>query len=651
MDHPEQFGRYELRRRIARGDVSEVFLARIPDVQGASGLAVVRRVLKGRERDAEFIREFLREGELAARLDHPNLVHIDDVGEIDGRYFIATEYLPGGSLAQLMERRGDRMPLEAALFVVGEVCAGLQFAHALAGPDGAPLGAVHADLGPKNVIVTIDGMVKVVDFGLAKAWARLGAPPPADRPGAFAHLAPELARGESVERRTDVYGCGALLYFLVTGQPAFPRAVDAESAAARPAPPLPPREHAKDLPEEVEAIILRAMALEPRDRFPTCGAMRRRMDEVADALWLSCSGDALAPLVRLAFPEVLDLAAERLSIPDVPEVAGSAPPPAAPAPESEVTLAEPEPTPGVAVRIAGVSMTGLPPGPAPLTLVQAPEVVAATPARQEVAAAEGLGAELRTEPRSAPAPWEFPAGPVAGWEETGRPRSRRGLVIAAVVVLVLIVLGCAGVAAFALLRRADRETAAPAYFGVLAAPRSVDVPTGVPQVGDPRPAGLASGGGADPGPAAEVKPPDEEVRAGEPGSTTPAPGSGNPTAVAGVGTSPPPQQALPAERAGRSERVEEQPLLPRREPPDAAVPGREPDEVRAEGTGFLTVLTRPASRVYMDSRLLGMTPIVRREVPAGRHKLRLVDPAAPGGSKLLPVTVRRGELTQVQQSL
>jgi serine/threonine-protein kinase len=305
VDELNRFGRYELLKRIAIGGMAELFLARETGLAGFERLVIIKRVLPSLVEDIDFIDMFLDEARLAARLTHPNIVHIYELAEEDDTYYIAMEYVAGGDLHDLsLRRQGELLPLRDALYVVGEVCGGLQFAHSLAGPDGEPLGVVHRDITPKNVLISVDGVVKIVDFGIAKARAKLSVTRPGDIKGTFAYMAPEQARGGTVDRRADVYAVGALTYRLVTGRPAYPQVGDSLLHAVRANEFLPPRQVNPSLPQAIEDIILRAMSLDPRDRYHTCGALRRHFADAARDLGLHGEADYLATVVRQAYPEI-----------------------------------------------------------------------------------------------------------------------------------------------------------------------------------------------------------------------------------------------------------------------------------------------------------------------------------------------------------
>lgn len=285
--------------------MAEIFLARETGLAGFERLVVVKRVLPGLTEDMDFIDMFLDEARLAARLTHPNIVHIYELSEERGAYYIAMEYVPGGDLHELGGRRqGQLLPIADALYIISKVCAGLQFAHALAGPDGEPLGVVHRDVTPKNVLLSVDGVVKVVDFGIAKARAKLSITRPGDIKGTFSYMSPEQARGEQVDRRADVYAVGALTYRLVTGSPAYPQIGDSLLSAVRASQFVRPRKVNPNIPPQIEDIILRSMAFDPKDRYPTCGALRRDINDVMRQIGLHADAESIGQIVREGFPEV-----------------------------------------------------------------------------------------------------------------------------------------------------------------------------------------------------------------------------------------------------------------------------------------------------------------------------------------------------------
>ena len=263
---PEQFGRYILLRRLAEGGMGEVFLAQQPGIAGFAKQLVVKRIRANLAGDPQFIEAFLNEGRVAALIDHPNVVHIHELGENDGRYFIAMEYVHGRSLDAVLDRLGDALELSTALYIMNNVCEGLAYAHDAVGLDGEPLGLVHRDVSPPNILIGYSGCVKVLDFGIAKV-ERHSQTAEGEVKGKFAYLSPEQARGEPVDRRCDIYALGLVLYEITVGRRANPGANDMGMAFAATQRDLPdPAEVIPGYPAALARIFGRATALDPADR-------------------------------------------------------------------------------------------------------------------------------------------------------------------------------------------------------------------------------------------------------------------------------------------------------------------------------------------------------------------------------------------------
>ena len=214
-------GKYKLVRLIASGGMAEVYLARQAGAAGFEKLVCLKRILPHLARDRQFVEMFLNEARLAARLDHPNIVSIHDLGEANGNYFIAMEFIDGPSLRAVAKRaqeRGERLPIAEVVKIVSMAAGGLHYAHDLAGPDGKPLGLVHRDISPDNVLVHRNGMAKVVDFGIAKAANSSGMTRTGTLKGKVAYMPPEQLRGDALDRRADVFALGVVLYEMLGGK-------------------------------------------------------------------------------------------------------------------------------------------------------------------------------------------------------------------------------------------------------------------------------------------------------------------------------------------------------------------------------------------------------------------------------------------------
>ncbi len=259
-------GRYELHRRLGRGGMAEVYLSRDRLLDRP---VAVKVLFPEFATDPSFVERFRREATAAANLNHPNIVGVYDWGETEGTYFIVMEYVDGRTLAEILRTEGPLHPDRVA-DVGADVAAALGFAHRN--------GVVHRDVKPGNVIVTSAGLVKVADFGIARA---ITASPDEDLTqvgqvmGTAAYFSPEQARGENVDPRSDTYSLGVVLYELATGQPPF--AGDSPVSIAYKhvhETPVPPRHRNVDIPPALEAIILKCLAKNPANRYPTAEDLR-----------------------------------------------------------------------------------------------------------------------------------------------------------------------------------------------------------------------------------------------------------------------------------------------------------------------------------------------------------------------------------------
>ncbi|NUP08313.1 MAG: protein kinase [Polyangiaceae bacterium] len=278
----EHLGRYELLTPIAQGGMGAVWAARQVGQHGFRKTVAIKTLLPGLSEDATFEKMFLTEARVVMRLHHPNVVQVLDLGEEQGVLFQVMEWIDGESVSTLLkvtERDGVRIPIRLAAFICIQAALGLHAAHEATDDDDQPFGIVHRDVSPQNVMVTYDGHVKVVDFGVAKSSVDGAATGTGEfLKGKVPYMAPEQASGERIDRRTDVFSLGTLLYRLTTGTHPFlgdNQIVTLNNVlACRPA---PPKERVADFPDALEAIILRCLQKDRDLRFSD-------MAEVAAAL-------------------------------------------------------------------------------------------------------------------------------------------------------------------------------------------------------------------------------------------------------------------------------------------------------------------------------------------------------------------------------
>jgi len=273
---PARLADFEVVRRLGVGGMAEVFLAKKRGAEGTYKLLVVKRVLPQHGSSRRFRAMFAEEAQLATRLNHPNIVQVyefQDYGE-EGQ-LLSMEYVEGPDLRRLAraaQAKSMRLPPYVAAYIIGEVAKGLHYAHERRDEGGAPLEIVHRDVSPQNVLLSFDGAVKIADFGIASA--NLFREEPGTLKGKVGYMSPEQARGERVDRRTDIYSLGVVFHELLTGRPLH----GAEEGlalleAVRAGRVEPPSTYAREVPPELEAITMRALAREVDERFPTARDM------------------------------------------------------------------------------------------------------------------------------------------------------------------------------------------------------------------------------------------------------------------------------------------------------------------------------------------------------------------------------------------
>ncbi len=277
-------GRYELLLPIAAGGMAMVWAARVKGTRGFQKIVAVKTMLSKLSEDAQFEQMFLDEAQLASQIRHPNVVEISDLGEQDGVLYLAMEWIDGVPLNQLMKtaKAAGGVPLAISVRIVQNAAAGLHAAHELRDGKGQLIGLVHRDVSPQNILVTYDGVSKVVDFGVAKATAMGGGATVAGQlKGKVSYMAPEQVRGEPIDRRVDVFALGIVLYALTTGKHPFRRESEAATmyTIASDEVVLSPRKFLPDYPASLEAVLLKALAKDVKQRYATASELQRALDQ------------------------------------------------------------------------------------------------------------------------------------------------------------------------------------------------------------------------------------------------------------------------------------------------------------------------------------------------------------------------------------
>jgi len=314
MREPIPFGSFLLVDRVAIGGMAEIFAAVRPgDPPGR--FYAVKRILPTLADDEELVRMFLDEARLQVQLEHPGIVPVHEVGRHDAGYYMAMDYVAGRDLRALVDRtraRGVRLPVPLAAHVAWRLADALDHAHRRRDAKGGELRVVHRDVSPANVLLGFDGSVRIIDFGIAQAALRSGARHDVLR-GKFGYMSPEMVRGLPVDRRSDVFSLGVVLHEMLTSERLFTGPSDlAVMEKVRAGDVRPPSARSPTVSRSLDAVVMRALAREPQDRFSWASELR-------DALLPFMRGappDDPAPLARQmagAFPDELREEEERLA--------------------------------------------------------------------------------------------------------------------------------------------------------------------------------------------------------------------------------------------------------------------------------------------------------------------------------------------------
>jgi eukaryotic-like serine/threonine-protein kinase len=301
-----RLGRYSVLKHLASGGMADVLLGRTDGIEGFERHVVLKRIRPEHARDQRFIRMFLDEARVAANLHHQHIVQVHDIGEAGGEFFIAMEYIHGEDVRTLLSNASKtraHVPLGVAIAIVSAAAAGLHYAHERRGADKRPLGIVHRDVSPSNILVGYDGSVKVVDFGIAKASMRQETRSGSLK-GKISYMSPEQCKGSDVDRRSDVYSLGVVLYELATTTRLFKGENDylVMDQIVNGRVSLP-RVRRPDLPNELSAIIMRAIAPDPERRYFTADELRVALDQFASKGGLTSSTSAIGAFLRKQFGE------------------------------------------------------------------------------------------------------------------------------------------------------------------------------------------------------------------------------------------------------------------------------------------------------------------------------------------------------------
>ncbi|HEY6066155.1 MAG TPA: protein kinase, partial [Thermoanaerobaculia bacterium] len=281
----DRFGQYEVLERIAAGGMAELSKARLSGVQGFEKIVAIKKILPHLADNDEFLTMFADEAKLAAQLNHPNIVHIFDLGKIEaGGYFIAMEYVEGRDLRSLLQSArevGAPLPTPLAVYVSSKIAAALDYAHRRRDTEGRELNIVHRDVSPPNILISYEGDIKLCDFGIAKAASKASQTQTGALKGKVQYMSPEQAWGRPLDKRSDIFSLGCVLYEMLTEQKLFGGDTDLSVLEkVRAAQVAPPSTLNPEVGKNLDAVVLKALAREPEDRYANASDMLRDLEAV-----------------------------------------------------------------------------------------------------------------------------------------------------------------------------------------------------------------------------------------------------------------------------------------------------------------------------------------------------------------------------------
>lgn len=612
---PTAYDKYTLIGKLGHGGMAEVNLAVVQGKGGFRKLTVIKRLHRHLAVEPGFIDMFLDEARLAARLNHPHCVQTYEVGEVEDNHFLAMEYLDGQGLERLLRMSGQQempMPSEVSARIISDALDGLAYAHELADFDGSALGVVHRDVSPQNIFITYNGVVKLLDFGIAKAATHIVETKTGVIKGKYAYIAPEQALGQSVDQRSDLWSMGVVLWEVLTGRRLFKSVNELATLHETLQGEIKlPSAFCRDLPTDLDTICMRALQRDPEERYQSAQEMREDLERYLSALPDPPGRKHIARLMKDRFGGVITQHKETLAacLQGTGQVTHSTierlvPPSTT---SSEAGMVTPSFS-GVHVNDVGVTPTPTPtPGPIPASVTPPPGA---------------LGS-----PSNQPQPAQADARPGAWiWKAA----------IVLFVILLALILGL-------FLPLGDDEDAPSTRIETRQLRDPPNLPAGViampPTTLPVRPQPLAIAPTTGTGPETTTPNPadldlaDQDPVDPEPGgSTEPETESPEPMRLSSRE-----RARIAAARRARREREGREPQVVERVPEPTVEP-----RPLAQDNGFLSLATTPWTNVSLNGRDLGTTPLMRVELPPGSHTLRLVNREA-GIDQTYRVTIQPGQ--------
>ncbi len=304
------FGKYLLLERLAVGGMAEVFLAKSFGVQGFEKLIAIKRILPTMAEDQEFIQMFIDEAKIAGHLSHANIVPIYELGKIGDAHYIAMEFVWGKDLLHIINRfrrMRERMPPAMVMWVGAMICDGLDYAHTKRSRQGEPLNLIHRDISPQNVLISYEGHVKLIDFGIARAASRTTRTQAGVLKGKFGYMSPEQVRGKAIDQRSDLFAVGTVIYEMITCERLFLGESDVSTLEkVRTVDVVPPSEVVEGVPPLLDKIVMKALAREPDDRYQSACEMRHDLQHCLATQMKPFGVSKMSAWMKRSFVEEVD---------------------------------------------------------------------------------------------------------------------------------------------------------------------------------------------------------------------------------------------------------------------------------------------------------------------------------------------------------
>ncbi|MBI2343201.1 MAG: PEGA domain-containing protein [Deltaproteobacteria bacterium] len=305
---PKQFGRFYLLEKLAVGGMAEIYKAKTYGAEGFEKLLVIKRILPHCAADKEFISMLIDEAKLSVLLAHANIVQVYDLGKVGDDFFISMEYINGVNLRDILYRCRELerpIPPELAMYTVSEVAKGLDYAHRKTDTHNHPLGIVHRDVSPQNILISFEGEVKIVDFGIAKAAMNISHTMAGILKGKIAYMSPEQALGKPIDYHTDLFSLGIILYECLTGKKLFTGDSQFEVLKKIRSTRITRTNLTEELPLPLRGVLAKTLAYAPKDRYENAGDLQTELTRILYSTYIDFTPQRLAAFVRELFTEEL----------------------------------------------------------------------------------------------------------------------------------------------------------------------------------------------------------------------------------------------------------------------------------------------------------------------------------------------------------